>query len=127
MSEIDEKLVALIGLVHRKTKNSELKWKSPYIEEGYEFKSANFVIRVSQETVSASNYGGASEIEITTLSILNSSDNVVDQTDTQLLRSADEYGAADMLGEVYNSARRYASGADEAISRILEDLNDIPF
>lgn len=123
----DQKLYRLVQKLNSLTKESKLDWNE-------DFEDGSFAVNFPNQTLTISHdhSGGRNNAEIYVVTIRNDEGKVIERVSDEDLdgHESEEVPHFVMMKDIYEGARRHASGASAAIDEILEQLGDddsIPF
>jgi hypothetical protein len=112
----DSKYIKLITLLHDKTLNNKLTWEATTDENSFITSFSDYTVKIEGYSTEQGSYY--------TLTVLDSLANVIDEVyDYNFDNSDFNQDPEAYMRELYQSARRQASGIDEALDSILRQLN----
>ena len=114
----------LVDLLAKRTEEGEIDWKETPKSNSYQADFTNYSLIISLGTSSRSGEGEPLYI----LNIIGPTGATIESVDDEELSSqSPENSYYTRMKEIYEIARRRASGADAAIDALIDDLSDIPF
>jgi hypothetical protein len=118
----NDKYVRLVNRLVQLTREGSLTWESTVGMDTYQSSFPTYGVRIWSDERD----GG--ELDYV-LQIVNSEGTVIDEIRDTSFAPGDfgQSSAFREMGDLFRLAKRKALGADEAIDRILKDLDDIPF
>lgn len=116
-----EKQKKLVRLLIDNTSSGKLDWQTTFSDEMFHVSLKNKSVGIEE----ARNRNGASLYRI---SLMNEAGEVVETFSDEDLDDPESAGSwFGAMGELYNTARRTARGAEKLLNEIIDELDDSPF
>lgn len=119
-----EKMRRLVSRLSEKTFAGHIMWEETETADVYQAAFPDYVVRIWKRT----NEGGGKDYVI---GIYNSRGTLLDEASDVAMDPDDDYHVYDLMESVYESARGYALGVEQALDSLLSTLEDkgkdVPF
>ena len=112
----DPKIYKLILSLHKKTENGEVRWVKS-IDQEYLASFSDYSVGVSQQANRTTGY-----VDVYLTIYDDQGEEIETAVDTEFAEDPATVDAAEMLIDLYKSARRMALGVDTALDKLLLEL-----